>query len=670
MVGMKRTIASVWLIFAAGLLFYCLNGGCDYYEFVTDSSMVNKYFWNDRRGVTATSSRPVIPMQLPGPLDHWAGPGPKEIHLTVPGRKKATLDLYFLDSHESAPPRLEISINGKSIETIQVAPGVGAKPFRWNLKGKRSKHSIVIPRNLRGKGDDKVVIKNVGGSWVGFDKLTVKSKVNPWLIGGLSLFGLIPLIFLIQDSKRRGEPLLSLSRNSVKYFLFATTTLIASSILALLAGEVALRIIYSDGGTKTLAGPGMKLFVHSFIEGKERYKGNIETAKENGTNIFIQGDSITFGFGVKNWEAVYPNLLYQKLADKKQPYNMAVTAVPKLEVDSHRRKLYEIADSIDPDIIVYQWYHNDIEMEYCHGYACGVPELKIAFWRKFSFHKNLRVKSYLYFFLDNRLARALTDYNRSFLEYLTDDFAEGTMKGQRFRTEFYRWATVASAYADRVIVMLYPAIPFTGENPFHAQHDMMMKLSKPHTFHIDAYTTSKKTGDNYFTEGDGINHIARLAKTGINKPGLLVDAPPIPLKKGDHEVSFSLKTGAQIFETVAIIEVVRESTGEVLAKRRLSGKDFISKAKWQKFTLNFKTKDTLIKDLRFRVWYEGKADIAVDQISLPVDRTLELIDLIPHLSEIDTHVSDFDSHPNAKAQEVMAQVLYNTLTKQSQSDNK
>ena len=638
-------------------------------SFVTDSSMVGPDVWNDRRQVVATTDRPVIPAQLPGPLDAWAGPGPKEIVLKIPGKGKTVIDFSFLDSHESAPPNLEILFNGATVTSAQLKKGAGVNSKKWKDSGRSSRLSITIPKNIRTGKSNTLVIRNTKGSWVAFDKISIKEVATPLKLAGLLLAILLLLGWRLLARRREKAFGSAPATSSIKYAIFAAITIIFSSSIALIAGEVALRIIYNDGGKTTSEGPGGKGFNYTFLGNGERFASNGLPKKPEGQKIFIQGDSITYGWGVRDWEAIYPNILYKKLVEANEKYEVAVKAIPNRELDFHRAKLYEMADNVDPDIIIYQWYNNDIELEYCHTNQCGMPENKTSFWRKFAMHEWLKGHSYLYFFLDIRLAMLRPDYNRSYIEYLTDDFAEGTMKGQRFRTEFYRWATVATAYADRVIVMLYPAVPFSGENPFRAQHDMMKKLSKPHTFHIAAYTTSKNTGGDYFTEGDGTNHIARRAKVGIDKPGLLVDAPPIPIREGQHKVSFSLKTGEQIFETVAIIEVLQESTGAILAKRRLSGKDFISKAKWQDFTLNFEIKERLIKDLRFRVWYEGGADIAVDQISLPVDRKLELIDLIPHLSGIDTYASDFDWHPNEKAHKVMAQVLYDLITNNNDENN-
>ena len=659
---MKSFLSRVALYLCIGYLLLVVWLAYTGASFVTDISMVGPDFWNDRRQVVATVDRPIIPAQLPGPLDTWAGPGPKEIVINVSGKSKSVIDLYFLDSHESAPPNLEITFNGATVINAQLERGAGVGSKKWNDSGRPSKLSIAIPNNIRNGENNTIVIRNTKGSWVAFDKIAVKEKATPLKFAGLLLATLLLLGWRLIERRREEASSHTTTKSSIKYAIFAMITIAFSSCIVLVAGEIALRAIYSDGGLTTSEGPGGKLFVHTYPQDDERFAGNSVQKKPMEQNIFIQGDSITFGAGVREWEAIYPNILLKKLAEGEKDYGMTVKAIPNRELDFHRTMLYEMVDSIDPDIIVYQWYNNDIKLEYCHDHICGRPEHKIAFWRNLYYHKWLKETSYLYFFVDARLALSLPDYNRSYIDYLTEDFAEGTMKGQRFRTEFYRWATVASAYAKRVIVMLYPSLPFSGENPFHVQHDMMKKLSRPHTFHIAAYTTSKNTGANYFTEGDANNHIARLAKAGTNEPGLLVDGPEIPIKKGNHEVSFRLKTSAQVIETVAVIEAIRESTGEVLAKRRLSGKDFMSKTKWQKFTLNFKTKDMLIKDLHFRVWHAGKADIAVDQISLPVDRRLELVDLIPYLNGFDTHVSYFDSHPNEKAQKVMAQVLYDLIS--------
>ena len=148
--------------------------------FIADRSMSGDVFWKEHTSVKVSDGKSV-PSQLPGPLDSWAGGNSKEIQLSVsdpPAGDRLFLRMYFADSHEAAPPLLQVALNGKTVGHAQVAPGAGLQPGLWAGKGKSSKVTLELP-NPSGKVEPIVItIKSVEGSWVGFEKATLFSKVS------------------------------------------------------------------------------------------------------------------------------------------------------------------------------------------------------------------------------------------------------------------------------------------------------------------------------------------------------------------------------------------------------------------------------------------------------------------------------------------------------------
>lgn len=97
-----------------------------------DTRMADAGFWADNKRLHVSPFDNTIPYQLPGPLDAaWAGEGPKEFTFGVNFSPPFTIVLSFIESHESAPPALEISLDGRPLEKIQVEKGGGRPTPMW-----------------------------------------------------------------------------------------------------------------------------------------------------------------------------------------------------------------------------------------------------------------------------------------------------------------------------------------------------------------------------------------------------------------------------------------------------------------------------------------------------------------------------------------------------------
>ena len=446
-------------------------------------------------------------------------------------------------------------------------------------------------------------------------------------------------------------------RNSEKsrYFVFIVITAILSLTLALAAGEIMMRIVYCDGGTTTSGGPGGKRFIYTTDTDGMRGP-HAEGPKRPGIKrILVQGDSLTFGQGVKDWKKLYPYLLLQKLNEHGEKYEMETIGQIDREIDGHTKALELVVDKLKPDIILYQWYVNDIELRK------NRPESRLTVWRDLPFHKWLKDRSYLYFFLDNRLSILLPSFNRSYDEYLLEDFAEGTNNWAAFREMFHRWATLATSQAERTIILLYPALPFSGDKyPLSDIHDRMRKICGPNVMSYQVSYLPKIVGENVKDETSRYG-VVRKAQAGKTAPDTLVFGPYIPLAKGDYTVTFRMKTSALTPDPLAIVDVVAAKGSVTLAKKEVKGEDFGQAGQWRDFKLSFTVGEKRIDQVEFRVRYAGAADLYVDTIDLPVDYGIEVVDPTPQLKDFNTHASMFDAHPNARAHAVMADAFYKQI---------
>ncbi|VAX16553.1 hypothetical protein MNBD_NITROSPINAE01-1618 [hydrothermal vent metagenome] len=428
---------------------------------------------------------------------------------------------------------------------------------------------------------------------------------------------------------------------------------LASITLTAVAGEAFLRLIYIDGGKTTSGGPGNLPFEATFNSNSSSarwpvVKGN----KKNGVKrILVQGDSITWGNGVREWTDLYPYQLLKRLNQNDEKFEMTAIAHPGLEIIDHRINLANSVTEIAPDIILYQWFVNDLEI------SKDRPENKMTIWRDFLPHETMRNMSYLYFFLDNRLETLLPPLNRSYSEYMREDFTYGTEKWSTYASEFHKWATLATSYSNRVVMALYPALPFKGEYPFKKINEQVRKLAGAHTL---SWMRGKTFGE------AGYNGAILKAKAGETAEGYLAYGPYIWLSKGEYEVSFQLKLDSipQTKENgdIVTLDVVYDKGRKTLASLTLQAKDFAEKGSWETFPLKFVTKETITSEIEFRVLYKGGADVSMGAIDLPIDFGIEVVDLTPHLKGFNTYASMFDAHPNAKAHKIMAEALFEQLS--------
>lgn len=159
-----------------------------------DPDQAHGRFWMGRKAVDVDAGRPVIPMQLPGPEDQWwAGNDAKEIHLRLPLRRHYLLTFCIMNSHETLPPRIEITSDEQLINRLWIRSDSGVSTFKSFFFSHRT---VFIPHQ-RMAPDNTVVIRNVAGSWVFFEGIILRPLLPLWGIGALFLLWglwLIPLV--------------------------------------------------------------------------------------------------------------------------------------------------------------------------------------------------------------------------------------------------------------------------------------------------------------------------------------------------------------------------------------------------------------------------------------------------------------------------------------------
>ena len=231
-----------------------------------------------------------------------------------------------------------------------------------------------------------------------------------------------------------------------------------------LSGEALLRIVYWEGESfSSRTGPLVRRFERDFV--LNRYAGPSRgpeipaDVSPDSLRLLVQGDSITWGQGVKDEDDLYSARVLSELRAANARADMAVLAYPGREIDGHVAQLRALAGTLMPDVIVYQWHPNDMELD-----KSSRPGTN-WFWRRTFIHRFLVQRSYLWFFLDYNIdLLSWTDedtYGRYLLEHYSPDSAAWNAFGELFG----QWCSLATQATPRVLVVLYPRMALSPGSP-------------------------------------------------------------------------------------------------------------------------------------------------------------------------------------------------------------
>jgi hypothetical protein len=436
-----------------------------------------------------------------------------------------------------------------------------------------------------------------------------------------------------------------------KRWAFRLILLVIALCLPVAAGEAVVRVIYRDGGTTTLNGPGGKEFEYHFIDAAtERRTRATEGPKAPGVErVLVLGDSITWGIGIRDWRHIYPNLLLNHLDQNGtgRKFDMEVFAYGGKNIDGHARAVQADAESLAPDYIIYQWYNNDIEID-VQG-----PRRRL-WWQQWSLHPWLAQHSWLYWVIDRQASQAAVAKGwggPSYAEHLNTDYAEGSDGWTLFMDQFHRWAAYSTAYARHVLMFLYPQVPFTGAYPLEALNTRMRALAAPHLLTYPGWWTNRRVGRDI---ADAKALGGRLRQSD-GHAGLIADGPAIPLRAGHYDIKERVRLDAPANGPVESIEVIGD--GHLLASRVVDAAE-VGAGGWATITIGIDLHERLTKAVEWRVNVPDQVRLSIDSIAVPVDYAgLEVLDLKDRLNTFDTHASIFDSHPNSRAHAEIAKVL-------------
>jgi lysophospholipase L1-like esterase len=423
-----------------------------------------------------------------------------------------------------------------------------------------------------------------------------------------------------------------------------------SIVIFLATGELALRIVYRDGGRLTLGAPGFQRFAHVTVHDQQRGRLEWGEKRPNVPRVMILGDSITWGTGVRDWQEVWPEQLARLFDEDGRPHEWAVLSLPGRDIDSHIVELRLWADEVQPDVLIYQWYVNDIEI------AKHRPEAARR-WQRHRWHEPLRRASYLYYFLDNRMTMFLPPPERSYVDYILTDFVPGTFEWADFEREFHELATRARDAARLRVLVLYPQVPFRGQYPLESIHDRMKALARAESLSIPPAAWIRQAGIVVALPDARWKQAVQLPPH--SGPRAIVTRGYYARRRLDVTVSFRA-VGLAEGSPAATLEAVDLETGATLAAAPLVVGS--SPHGLEQTHLRLTLPDSG-REVQLAIGGTAARPVDLASIDLGVNYGFEVVDLTETMNAFDTHVSIFDAHPNRRAHRVIAERLFEELTK-------
>ena len=252
--------------------------------------------------------------------------------------------------------------------------------------------------------------------------------------------------------------------------------IVSFALIFFVSGEIILRVFFASGETFTShGGPIVARFERDFVfnkfDGPSRGPEPVDRRTPDQIRILVQGDSITWGQGIRDEQDLFSFRLLNLLRDDNLNVQMAVLAKPGREIDDHKEQLDRWGEAVAPNIIIYQWFVNDMELDHR-----GRPHARGRLWRRLFFHKTMMSHSYLWFFLDYGLGRALPKGSQRYQDYLLANYRAGSPRWEESVEIFREWLASAKRLTPNILVALYPMSDHEGKRALGAIYEDFSEL--------------------------------------------------------------------------------------------------------------------------------------------------------------------------------------------------
>ncbi|MBI4665234.1 MAG: SGNH/GDSL hydrolase family protein [Nitrospinae bacterium] len=334
--------------------------------YVHDTSMKEGEFWAGRKAHRATLQSPLVPYQLPGPMDGWAGSESKEFSIETPYTGDTRITISFMDSHNTAPPEIQVETGGMEVARITPAPGSGLTADFWDSKGVPSTFTLDAPAARMKDGRGVITFRSVQGSWAVINRIEACPTPSPLALPAAALGFMTLAILYIRHALAYGL----LKTHSANAALAAFSLIVSLGILELVMRNFFpqrefvpnIQTVYDPEpeigfvlrpNVKTTLGFDTNRFG---MRDYDRY-----TKKKPGGvfRVLCIGDSFTFS--LTSLENSYPKILERALAGGSNKIEVINAGVAGYGPDEEYLYLKRYGLEFEPDLVIVGFFvGNDI----------------------------------------------------------------------------------------------------------------------------------------------------------------------------------------------------------------------------------------------------------------------------------------------------------------------
>ncbi|WP_211769782.1 polysaccharide lyase family protein [Kutzneria sp. CA-103260] len=159
-------------------------------------------------GLSRTRDWPYI---QPGPADAWAGGKSHadtiNYSLAAVPATDLILRIDYVDTHDSAPPTVEVLSNGHSVESVTTPAGGGAGVYgigsfsgTTGYVNRPHEIGVLIPRDTLAAGRNSLVLRSTAGSWAAYD--SVRLVPAPGQLGAVRVLAETPTVLFKSDQRQ------------------------------------------------------------------------------------------------------------------------------------------------------------------------------------------------------------------------------------------------------------------------------------------------------------------------------------------------------------------------------------------------------------------------------------------------------------------------------------
>lgn len=192
--------------------------------------------------------------------------------------------------------------------------------------------------------------------------------------------------------------------------------------------------------------------------------------------IVVIGDSFSYGYGIKNINNRFSNLLEKTLNNEGYGIEIYNFGVQGANINEEKKLLKLAIEKVSPDLIIWQYFMNDIESEPTTSLINFKQKTKEMY--KNPLFADLMERSYVFNFFYYRLSPALNPKTANKTIY-DGDLYRNKKEWIQFKKKIENFIFTLKENETQVVVIIFPYMNLIGSNyPYFDIHKKIVEVFK------------------------------------------------------------------------------------------------------------------------------------------------------------------------------------------------